>query len=235
MSLNTNEFHKRNLLLYNASSDIVQPLPNSDIQNGMNASTAKLSGCHMNHQYLNQTENIRLATDLRRWIREPEYHNLSKTHFEDFESFKNEILDPMSKKLMSMYENSRENYWKSLKRNLKKNKKFKNSDKNESKSTTKVQLYNPNDKAIKYAEFFEEISKRDDTFYVVSFSPDHLLLPAAYYNKSNRPKMSLMLPTFKDNGELVEDLENFSIKKLPNNNSTNSISFQMSHLQNTSH
>lgn len=221
----TNEFHKRNLLLYNESSDTAQ-LPNIQNQSKLaNESLAKPpSNCQSTQpQYLNQTENIRLATDLRRWIREPEYHNVTKQNFDsNFEAFNNDIMDPMSKKLLSMYENSRENYWKSLKRNLKKKKlkvNSKRAEKVDGKLTTKVQLYNPNDNAIKYAEFFEEIAKREDTFYVVSFSPDHLLLPAAFYNKSNRPKMSLMLPTFKNNGELFDFsfqiFQNFYLNFLP--------------------
>ncbi|CAN8178907.1 unnamed protein product [Coccothraustes coccothraustes] len=38
------------------------------------------------------------------------------------------------------------------------------------------------------------IERRDDTFYVVSFRRDHLLLPARSHNKTSRPKMSLVLP-----------------------------------------
>ncbi|XP_017121327.1 uncharacterized protein LOC108142153 [Drosophila elegans] len=38
------------------------------------------------------------------------------------------------------------------------------------------------------------IKRRDDTFYVLSFNMDHVLLPALKYNSSERPKMSLVLP-----------------------------------------
>eukprot|EP00092_Neocalanus_flemingeri_P085954 GFUD01108233.1.p1 GENE.GFUD01108233.1~~GFUD01108233.1.p1 ORF type:complete len:624 (-),score=212.87 GFUD01108233.1:18-1889(-) len=45
-----------------------------------------------------------------------------------------------------------------------------------------------------FASFFEAIERREDTFYVVSFSGDHLLVPATNHSKSSRPRMSLLLP-----------------------------------------
>ena len=52
-----------------------------------------------------------------------------------------------------------------------------------------------------YDSFFDAIDRREDTFYVVSFSGDHLLLPASFAgrNKSSRPKMSLLLPSITVN------------------------------------
>ncbi|KAK8748697.1 hypothetical protein OTU49_015952, partial [Cherax quadricarinatus] len=45
------------------------------------------------------------------------------------------------------------------------------------------------------SSFLEAIQRRDDTYYVVSFSPDHLLVPATARNDSARPRMSLLMPT----------------------------------------
>jgi len=48
-----------------------------------------------------------------------------------------------------------------------------------------------------FASFFEAIERRDDTFYVVSFSGDHLLVPATNHSQANRPRMSLLLPALQ--------------------------------------
>jgi len=52
-----------------------------------------------------------------------------------------------------------------------------------------------------YAAFLDSFARRQDTFYVVSFSGDHILLPARALNSSIRPKMSLVLPAMPFNGK----------------------------------
>ncbi|XP_076009445.1 cyclic AMP-dependent transcription factor ATF-6 alpha isoform X2 [Genypterus blacodes] len=56
-----------------------------------------------------------------------------------------------------------------------------------------------------YSDFFDEINRRADTFYVVSFRRDHLLLPATNHNKGSRPKMSLLLPAVNINESIIRD------------------------------
>ena len=58
-----------------------------------------------------------------------------------------------------------------------------------------ITLYNKETPRFTYESFFEAIHRREDTFYVVSFSGDHLLLPASAKNQSSRPRMSLLLPS----------------------------------------
>ncbi|XP_048085249.1 cyclic AMP-dependent transcription factor ATF-6 beta [Alosa alosa] len=55
---------------------------------------------------------------------------------------------------------------------------------------------------ISYSEFLDAIDRREDTFYVVSFRRDHLLLPAISHNKTSRPKMSLVMPAMSVNESL---------------------------------
>ncbi|KAM4861051.1 cyclic AMP-dependent transcription factor ATF-6 alpha [Thomomys bottae] len=54
-----------------------------------------------------------------------------------------------------------------------------------------------------YQDFFEAIRRRGDTFYVVSFRRDHLLLPATTHNKTTRPKMSIVLPAININENVI--------------------------------
>ncbi|XP_034566638.1 cyclic AMP-dependent transcription factor ATF-6 alpha [Notolabrus celidotus] len=56
-----------------------------------------------------------------------------------------------------------------------------------------------------YSNLFDEINRRGDTFYVVSFRRDHLLLPATSHNKGSRPKMSVVLPAMNINDSIIRD------------------------------
>ncbi|CAL8307845.1 unnamed protein product [Lota lota] len=62
-----------------------------------------------------------------------------------------------------------------------------------------------------YSDFFDEINRRGDTFYVVSFRRDHLLLPATSHNKGRRPKMSLVLPAMNINESIIKDQDEFEV------------------------
>ncbi|XP_070532136.1 cyclic AMP-dependent transcription factor ATF-6 alpha-like [Ptychodera flava] len=55
-----------------------------------------------------------------------------------------------------------------------------------------------------YTSFIEALNRRNDTFYVVSFRKDHLLLPATAHNSTQRPKMSLVMPAIGMNETMLK-------------------------------
>ncbi|XP_061475439.1 cyclic AMP-dependent transcription factor ATF-6 beta isoform X2 [Rhineura floridana] len=67
-------------------------------------------------------------------------------------------------------------------------------------SLSQLQVYRHTDRT-EY-DFMDAIDRREDTFYVVSFRRDHLLLPAISHNKTSRPKMSLVMPAMALNESL---------------------------------
>lgn len=149
--------------------------------------------------YLNQSmgyQNRKVNIDnIRRWIPEPDLFNVSYLKKDLFKE------DPLQDKLTKMYEKSLERsqeHVKSKKRSSKK----KHSIGAVQSTQPPVQLYDSNLNIIKLNEFFEEIGRKDDTFYVFSFRADHLLLPAidSKYNFS-QIKMNLIMP--RNNGNLI--------------------------------
>lgn len=133
--------------------------------------STELRMCPMN---VNQTESVRLAQELHRWIGKP-YTNSSATNVKPTKPKPNRFKTALDTPAFSSV---RRNYRKYV----------------QEVSSGELQVYSPSPEQL-YAEFFEAINRQDDTFYVVSFSPDHLLLPALHHNKTRRPKMSLIMPS----------------------------------------
>lgn len=160
---------------------------------------------------VNQTESVRLASELRRWIGDlPEHYNFSSSQEQQHNFNLNTISeflfpDDTIKSLFHKIKNVKNYIKKKSKRRAAAaaiQQERRNNDIVATPShANKIQVYNPNSRQdMKYAELFEELRRQDDTFYVVSFSGDHLLLPALAHNKTFRPKMSLMLPSVGPNG-----------------------------------
>lgn len=173
--------------------------------------TERSNGYPMCPIHVNQSESVRLAGELRRWIGDlPYYLNINAT---EASSRTNEFdLNTISDYLLK--DDTIKSLFQHLK-SIKDNEEPSNGSPNvrsgaqrqvagqdhtevsaTQTSNQRIQVYDPVQKdALKYAELFEELRRQDDTFYVVSFSGDHLLLPALAHNKTARPKMSLMLPS----------------------------------------
>lgn len=173
-------FHSRNLLWINDFED--------------SNSTLNATENLMCPTFINVSESKRIDSELRNWI-EPKNlkllnDNLSMVYVEP----------PI---LSTTIEHSKHNEYfvnkgikleKSQKKNFKKKK---NVPSNNDFIGIFAQM-----KLDSKESLFDSIERQDDTFYVVSFSGDHLLLPASH-NASNttlRPKMSLVFPTLSSNG-----------------------------------
>nr|CAB3263365.1 uncharacterized protein LOC778962 [Phallusia mammillata] len=70
---------------------------------------------------------------------------------------------------------------------------------------TAVAIYNKRDDKLK--KLLEAIDRRNDTIYMISFSQDHILLPAMTRNSSRQTRMSLVLPTVAPNESYANDGE----------------------------
>lgn len=131
------------------------------------------------HPSVNRTKAIRLASELRGWVHRHESERVK--------SSRRHKTKAMPKSLPKKSEVVTVHY----------------TEVTEKNSASELQVYYARHGS--YSDFFEEIQRRGDTFYVVSFRRDHLLLPATNHNKGSRPKMSLVLPAMNLNETVIED------------------------------
>ncbi|KAK6641334.1 hypothetical protein RUM44_013043 [Polyplax serrata] len=128
--------------------------------------------------FINQSESIRLESELRRWIGTEDDYSASFSYniSNNSENFSLRNKPKVKKQLLKI-----------------KNKSMASKIKN----NLEMDMYKLKSNLFNINTFFESINRRDDTFYLVS--GDHLLLPALSHNKTSRPKMSLMLTAFLSN------------------------------------
>lgn len=131
---------------------------------------------------INQTESARLVLELERWIGAPVSEPKNATN--------------ATNGRLTRYNHVRRRKLKidTTLQQYKAKKRLQLSNVN-----NELQIFAPTPEQL-YSDFFEAINRRDDTFYVVSFSDHHMLLPALHHNKTRRPKMSLIMPTVLPNG-----------------------------------
>ncbi|XP_017757301.1 PREDICTED: cyclic AMP-dependent transcription factor ATF-6 alpha [Eufriesea mexicana] len=140
--------------------------------------------------HINQSESIRLDYELRRWIG-------GKSNQDNWTTLKKAKLD--AKLIGEFLSLPRAMQTKiKRKRNLsEKNKSEIHRKTNGTSISNAVEVFSPIVK--EHASLFEALGRRDDTFYVVWFSGEHLLLPASRKNSTGRPRMSLVLPALPMN------------------------------------
>ncbi|KFW83047.1 Cyclic AMP-dependent transcription factor ATF-6 alpha, partial [Manacus vitellinus] len=134
---------------------------------------------------INRTESLRLNHELRGWVHRHEVERtrsrrLSNNQQQKARVMQSSLSEKADSQLMTMpYTDT------SLSRT----------------SGNELQVYYASPRS--YQDFFEAIRRREDTFYVVSFRRDHLLLPATTHNKTRRPKMSIVLPAVNINENVI--------------------------------
>ncbi len=67
-----------------------------------------------------------------------------------------------------------------------------NENKQKLNTNYAISLYNRQNG--RYENFAKSIRQRNDTFYYVSFRRDHVIFPALNQNKTQKPRMSLLVP-----------------------------------------
>ena len=196
MSVVPQEWHGRSLL-WKTQSETDQDDPND--RSSSNDTTAGFNydpKCSM--QNFNHSESIRLDTLLRGLFQSDESVNVKNST----KVRKNAPISPV-KKAAKPYETSLGPYGKPQANGLSGAGYYQMlipTQATDAMSRTGMTLYDQEPRRFTYASFFEAIHRREDTFYVVSFSGDHLLLPASARNESSRPRMSLLLPSVPLNG-----------------------------------
>ncbi|XP_018609091.1 cyclic AMP-dependent transcription factor ATF-6 alpha-like isoform X3 [Scleropages formosus] len=136
---------------------------------------------------VNRTKSIRLAQELRGWVHRHEVERTKKRLMTNKQKNKTTLKTPGKEAEVSQIVT------------------VQYADTTEKTSGSELQVYYA--RYSYYEDFFEEIHRRGDTFYVVSFRRDHLLLPATSHNKGTRPKMSLVLPAVNVNETVIKDGE----------------------------
>lgn len=156
-----------------------------------NKTTIQQPMCPM---YINQTESIRLDSELRRWIgQDPDKDNWTKPTKTDLETKSlGELLLPKPSPVRERLNNKPKLL---SKNNLEPEQK---TNSIATANSNAVEVFSPT--LTEHASLFDALRRRDDTFYVVWFSGEHLLLPASRQNNTARPRMSLVLPAVSVNG-----------------------------------
>ncbi|XP_020844291.1 cyclic AMP-dependent transcription factor ATF-6 alpha isoform X1 [Phascolarctos cinereus] len=147
---------------------------------------------------INRTESLRLNHELRGWVHRHEVEQTKSRRMSNSHQQKTRVLQPPSDS-----EETEKSYKNSLEHGS--NSQLMAVQYTEATSIrnsgSELQVYYASPRS--YQDFFEAIRRRGDTFYVVSFRRDHLLLPATTHNKTTRPKMSIVLPAININENVI--------------------------------
>lgn len=132
----------------------------------------------------NLTESLRLDSELRQWLS----HDKLKLPLVRV----NDDTVNLSLRLSTTREKINARY-KKYEMKKKKRSNLATSSSSTTEEINAVQVFS-SPFAEEQAKLFDEIGRRDDTFYIVWFNGDRLLLPALDTNSTTRPRISIILP-----------------------------------------
>ncbi|XP_015108546.1 cyclic AMP-dependent transcription factor ATF-6 alpha isoform X2 [Diachasma alloeum] len=130
--------------------------------------------------YINQTESLRLDYELRRWIGGS---SNKQNYRKDVARQDSRVNSPLGEMLLPKMKR-REKIADEVK--------IVPQRKETELAINAVEIFSPTMKD--HPPIFDTLRRREDTFYVVWFSGENLLLPASRQNKTVRPRMSLVFP-----------------------------------------
>ncbi|KAL6264385.1 hypothetical protein P5V15_004497 [Pogonomyrmex californicus] len=145
--------------------------------------------------YINQSESIRLDSELRRWI-DGESDRDNRTALRKIKLQTNSLNVSLLRSPLE--ERAKRKLYLPRDRKIKLHKMIDIPTVDQYPDNNAIEIFSPI--LSEHASLFEALGRRDDTFYVVWFSGEHLLLPASRKNNTARPKMSLVLPAVSING-----------------------------------
>ncbi|XP_062127899.1 uncharacterized protein LOC133840214 isoform X1 [Drosophila sulfurigaster albostrigata] len=176
------------------------------------------SNCSMNSAGGNQTEYSRLSLNLQKLINVSGYLNLSKHASYDIEQdnehgykFATDYLDLPDLEQQRTQLGKRKTF-------VGFNERLTDIEHKQRKMDT-LNTQRSDNKTNDSINLFKGIKRQDDTFYVLSFNTQHILVSPSTRDKSARPKISLLLPTAEPshNGDMMMmqvDCEVFNTKEL---------------------
>ncbi|XP_058030534.1 cyclic AMP-dependent transcription factor ATF-6 alpha isoform X2 [Ahaetulla prasina] len=132
--------------------------------------------------FINRTETLRLSHELRGWVHRHEAERTRSRRMSNNQQQKEQTAQSASGKNSELMT-------------------LPYTDNSVGNSGSELQVYYASPR--NYQDFFDAIHRRGDTFYVVSFRRDHLLLPATTHNKTRRPKMSIVLPAINISEKII--------------------------------
>ncbi|XP_054719140.1 cyclic AMP-dependent transcription factor ATF-6 alpha-like [Uloborus diversus] len=148
------------------------------------------------HHHINKTESLRLENDLLGWVERVEkkqklnHSKLKKNKI----NLKSPVL-PLPKLQSGLRQRMvQRDVW------------------GEDRNWNEILIYETPRKI--YEQFFGELHRREDTFYFVSFSGDHLLLPAIAHNQTHRPRMSFVMPAMTFNDSIKDSKDHVSMMQI---------------------